>query len=407
LTTLFIRLPARADGEGSLSRFALVADSGAIDQQGAGMLRGLGDLVAASRRVVLLLAATDVTMLQVKAPPLSAVRLKAALPSLVEEQVLGDPADCVLMVAPAQSADGLRSVAVVQRSWLEPLVRAVLALGARGVSALPAQLCLPLLPGNVSACVSQSEIVVRDGLYHGLGLAIASTPELALQTARALAGDAPLTLYVPAEELGQYQVLAGEVEAGPAITLEADLWQHWIAGSRTTTLDLVPGLGAAGARATDWQRWRWPIRLALLALVVNLVGLNYQWLQLKREADAIRQANLQIYRAAFPKDTVIQDPVVQMRANIARAKAAGGQVGTDEFTYLAAAFGEAARALPRPVAVVSVDYRERALSVKVKPESADPGVVATLSSALAGRGLGLTAASPLTWQIRNTAGAKP
>jgi general secretion pathway protein L len=404
LTTLYIRLPARADGEGGLSRFALVADSGAIEQQGAGMLRGLGDLVAASRRVVLLLAATDVTMLQVKAPPLSAVRLKAALPSLVEEQVLGDPADCVLTVAPAQSADGLRSVAVVQRSWLEPLVRTVLAIGARQVTALPAQLCLPLLPGNVSACVSQSEIVVRDGLYHGLGLAIASTPEMALQTTRALAGDAPLTLYVPFEELGQYQALA--VEAGPAITLEADLWQHWIAGSHTTSLDLVPGLGAAGARATDWQRWRWPIRLALLALVVNLAGLNYQWFQLKREADALRQANLQIYRAAFPKDTVIQDPVLQMRANIARARAAGGQVGSDEFTYLAAAFGEAARALPRPVAVTSLDYRERALSVKVKPESADPGVVATLTSALAGRGLGLTSAAPATWQIRNT-GAKP
>ena len=404
MTTLYIRLPARADGEGGLSRFALVADSGAIDQQGEGLLRGLGDLVAASRRVVLLLAASDVTLLQVKAPPLSALRLKAALPSLVEEQVLGDPADCVLMVAPAQSDAGLRSVAVVQRAWIESLVRGVLALGARAVSALPAQLCLPLLPGHVSACVSHADIVVRDGLYHGLGLAIASTPDMALQTARALAGDAPLTLYVPGEELGQYQALA--LDAGPAITLEADTWQHWIAGSKTTTLDLVPGLGAAGARATDWQRWRWPIRLALLALAVNLAGLNVQWLQQRREASALRQANLQIYKAAFPKDTVIQDPVLQMRANITRAKAAGGQAGTDEFTYLAAAFGEAARALPRPVAVASLDYRERALSVKIKPESVDPGVVASLNAALAGRGLGLTEAAPATWQVRNT-GAKP
>ena len=171
-------------------------------------------------------------------------------------------------------------------------------------------------------------------------------------------------------------------------------------------LDLVPGLGAAGTRATDWQRWRWPIRLALLALLVNLAGLNMQWLQQRREASALRQANLQIYKAAFPKDTVIQDPVLQMRANIARAKAAGGQAGTDEFTYLAAAFGEAARALPRPVAVASLDYLERALSVKIKPESVDPGVVASLNAALAGRGLGLSETAPATWQVRNT-GAKP
>jgi general secretion pathway protein L len=404
LTTLYIRLPARADGDGALARFALVADSGAIDQQGEGVLRGLGDLVAGSRRVMLLLAAADVTMLHVKTPPLSAARLKAALPSLVEEQVLGDPAECVLSVAPAQSADGMRSVAVVQRSYLEALVRSMLALGARSVAALPAQLCLPLLPGHVSAAIGHSEIVLRDGLYHGLGLAMASTPETALQTVRALAGDAPLTLYVPATELGEYQALAAE--AGPAITLEVDGWAHWIAGSKTTTLDLVPALGAAGARATDWQRWRWPLRLALLALVVNLAGLNIQWLRMQREADATRLAMLQTFKAAYPKETVIQDPVAQMRMNIARARAGSGQVGPDEFTYLAAAFGEATRGLPRPLSVATLDYRERALTVKVKPESADPGVVSLLKGALAARNLGLTESAPATWQIRNT-GAKP
>ncbi len=404
MTTLYIRLPARADGEGALSRFALVADSGAIEQQGEGVLRGLGDLVAASRRVVLLLAAVDVTLLHVKTPPLSGARLKAALPSLVEEQVLGDPAECVLSAAPAQSADGMRSIAVVQRAWLEPLVRAMLTLGARAVTALPAQLCLPLEPGHVSGAIGHSEITLRDGLYHGLGLAMTSTPEVALQTVRALAGDAPLTLYVPAAELGEYQALAAE--AGPAITLEEDRWEHWIAGSKTTTLDLVPALGSAGARATDWQRWRWPIGLALLALIVNLAGLNIQWLRMKREADATRLAMLQTFKAAYPKETVIQDPVAQMRLNLARAKASSGQVGADEFTYLAAAFGEAARALPRPLGVASVDYRERALSVKIKPESADPGVVSQLKAALAARNLSLTESAPATWLIRNT-GAKP
>jgi general secretion pathway protein L len=404
LTTLYIRLPARADGEGALARYALVSASGAIDQQGEGVLRGLGDLVAASRRVVLLLAGVDVTMLHVKTPPLSGARLKAALPGLVEEQVLGDPADCVLTAAPAQSDDGMRSIAVVQRAYLEPLVRTVLALGAHSVAALPAQLCLPLQPGRVSGAIGASELTLRDGLYHGLGLAMASTPEVALQTVRALAGDAPLTLYLDPAQLGQYQALI--VDADPAITVEADSWQHWVAGSKTTTLDLVPALGAAGARATDWQRWRWPLRLSLLALIVNLVGLNVQWLRMKREADAIRLEMLQTFRAAYPKDTVIQDPVAQMRMNLARAKAASGKVGPDEFLFQAAAFGEAARALPRPVTVASIDYRERALSVKVKPESADPGVVSALKGALATRNLGLTESAPATWLIRNT-GAKP
>ncbi|MGZ8358285.1 MAG: type II secretion system protein GspL, partial [Telluria sp.] len=121
MSTLYIRHPARAQGEHALARFALVADGGKVVQQGEGALRNMTDVVAASRRVVLILAASDVTLLQVKAPPLSSARLKAALPGLVEELVLGDPAECVLVAAPLAAPDGTRSVAVVQREWFEPV----------------------------------------------------------------------------------------------------------------------------------------------------------------------------------------------------------------------------------------------------------------------------------------------
>jgi general secretion pathway protein L len=404
LSTLYIRLAARAEGEGALARFALVADGGSLAQQGEGALRGLGDLVAASRRVLLLLAAADVTLLNVKVPPLSAARLKGALPGLVEEHILGDPSECVLVAAPAQSDDGMRAIAVVQRAWFEPLVRALLAQGARSVAALPAQLCLPLQPGNVTGAIGAGEITLRHGLYQGLGLAIDSPPGVTLQTARALAGDAPLTLYLPPGQLGEYQALASD--AGPGITLEPDAWEHWIAGSKTTSLDLVPALGSAGAKARDWRRWRWPLRLAALAVIVNLAGLNIEWLRLKREAEAVRLGMLQTFKATYPKETVILDPLAQMRKNIALAKAAAGQASGDEFTYLAAAFGEAARAAGRAPAIDALDYRERALNVKVKPESVDPALLKQIQAALAARKLSLTEAAPATWQIRNAGGAK-
>ena len=121
MTTLYIRYPAKASIEHGAAQscpFALVGDGGNLLQQGAAALGNLADLVASARRVVLLLAASDVTLLRVKVPPLSAARLKAALPNLVEEQVLGDPADCVLAVAPAVDSSGMRTVAVVQRAWL-------------------------------------------------------------------------------------------------------------------------------------------------------------------------------------------------------------------------------------------------------------------------------------------------
>ena len=405
MTTLYIRHPARADGDGALAQFALVADGGALIQQGEGALKSMGDVVAASRHVVLLLAAADVTLLHVKVPPLSNARLKVALPSLVEEQVLGDPDDCVLVAAPADGADGLRTIAVAQRGWLEAAVKALLAQGARAVAALPAQLCLPMAPGNVAGAIGPGGITLRHGQYHGLGLALAGEPESALQTARALAGDAPLTLYVPPQQLGEYQALCAE--AGPGVALEPDHWAHWIAGSKSTGFDLVPGLGAAGSQSRDWQRWRWPLRIALLAVLVNIAALNYQWLRLKREADATRQAMVQTYRAAYPKETVLSSNLErQMRQKIALAKASRGQLSPAEFTYQAAAFGEAARTLGRMPELASLAYRDSALTVKPKPDTADPAAGGQLKSALTPRGLELTDPGNGTWVLRAAGGRR-
>jgi general secretion pathway protein L len=159
LTTLYISYPARAAAadHGAACGYALVGDGGNVMQQGAGALGKLGDLVASSRKVVLLLAAADVTLLRVTVPPLSGGRLKAAIPNLVEEQLLGDPAECAFALGPVQPGSAERTVAVVQRAWLDVLVKALVQQGARVVAAVPAQLCLPLAPGGVSAALVNDE----------------------------------------------------------------------------------------------------------------------------------------------------------------------------------------------------------------------------------------------------------
>jgi general secretion pathway protein L len=398
LTTLYIRHPARAEGEGALCNFALAGDNGVIGQTGVGALRNLGDLVAAARRVVLIVSAADVTLLSVRTPPLSGNRLKAALPGLVEEHVLGDPLDAVLVAGP-QQPDGTRPVAVVQRDWLEPQVRLLLAQGARAITALPAQLCLPLQPGSVTAAIAAGELTMRQSQFQGLGLALDGSPAAALQTARALAGDAPLVLYVPHEQLGEYQAIL--LDAGPGIAIEQEDWAHWISGSKSTAFDLIPGLGAAGAAQQDWARWRWPIRLALLVLVINLAALNYQWLRMRGEANGIKQSMTQTFKSVYPNTPAI-DPVAQMQQNISRARATTGELAHDEFNYLAAAFGEATQTVGRPLGITSIEYRERALTVRVKPDTADPSLTSQLKTALAGRGLSLEESAPATWLVRST-----
>jgi general secretion pathway protein L len=409
LTTLFIRYPAKASvdsGAAQTCPFALVGDGGNLLQQGAAPLGNLADLVASSRRVVLLLAAPDTTLLRVKAPPLSAAKLKAALPALVEEQVLGDPADCVL-AATVEDSEGLRTVAVVQRAWLEVLVKALLAQGAHAVSVVPSQLCLPFQPGAVSATLLQGDagfdLILRQSQFEGLGLTLPAQPQAALQTLRALAGDQPVTLYLNQAQKAQFEPLAAEVEH---LTLEEDHWQHWIAASRSAGLDLAPALGASGSSARAWQRWRWPLRIAVVALLINVIGMNIEWMRLKNEAKAVDQAMKQTFKSVYPKEPLIAAPLDQMTRNIRFAKANSGEVGADEFVNLSASFGEALSVLPRRDIIATLEYKDHALVVKVKPNTVDAAAVAQLRSALTGRKLDLQEPTPGSWKIVPAAGGK-
>jgi general secretion pathway protein L len=409
LTTLFIRYPAKASvdsGAAQTCPFALVGDGGNLLQQGAAPLGNLTDMVAAARRVVLLLAASDTTLLRVKAPPLSAAKLKAALPALVEEHVLGDPADCVL-AATAEDSEGLRTVAVVQRAWLDVLVKALLAQGAHAVSAVPSQLCLPFQPGAVSATLLQGDagydLVMRQSQHEGLGLTLPAQPLAALQTLRALAGEQPVTLYLHASQMAQFAPLAVEVSH---LTLEEDHWAHWVAAARGAGLDLVPALGASGSSARAWQRWRWPLRIAVLALLVNVVGMNIEWMRLKNQAKVVTQSMTQTFKSVYPKEPLVAAPMDQMARNVRLAKANSGQTGADEFVTLSAAFGEALGALPRRDIIATLEYKDRALVVKVKPNTVDAAAAAQLRAALAGRNLDMQESTPGSWKIIPVAGGK-
>jgi hypothetical protein len=90
-------------------------------------------------------------------------------------------------------------------------------------------------------------------------------------------------------------------------------------------------------------------------------------------------------------------------SNIALAKADGGEAGADEFTALSAALGEALAVLPRRDIIATLEYRERALLLKVKPNMVDAAALGQLRAALAARKLDLVESSAGSWQIRAAA----
>lgn len=415
MSTLYIRHPSKAASDADTvlepppCLFALVADNGVIEREGSAALAALSDAIRQARRVVLLLAASDVSLLRVKVPPLSAARLKAALPNLVEDQLMSDPADCVFVAGPL--SDGLRTVAVVQRAWLERLSNTLTAQGARQLTVLPAQLCLPFQAGAATAaiaeCAHETDITLRLSQQDGVGLSVTAAGAAAMQEViaalRTIVPQAPLTVYVPPASMRPYQQIASDA-GDPALNVLPDSWAHWVSGAKNLALDLMAGLGASAGPQIDWRPWRWPLGLALLLILVNLFGLNLDWLRMKREANLLRAGMTQTFQSTFPKEHVIVDPMAQMRQKLAAAKHDAGQLAADDFTALAATFGDAWTSVMQSrkgavPAIATLEYRERSLLVRFKPGADVP--TTEMTAALAARNAALAQTSAGVWQIRS------
>ncbi len=424
MTTLYIRLFSRAAAEQAepwstaSCAYAVAEDAGGgrlrVAREGQTQLVDLIDVMARARQVVLLLAPSDVTLLQIKVPPMSAARLKVALPNLVEEHLMGAVDECVI-VAGAPTA-GTRTVAVVQQDWLEKLRALFDNLGARQLQALPSQLCLPWEAGTVSAALMEEgsaiELTLRLGEQAGMGLAIepassAEAPAEVLATLDALVPEQAIVLYVRPEQAELYQSAAQAAGwATERLSVQPDDWSRWLVAASQTRLDLMPGLAPSGSTQFNWRPWRWPLVLGGLLVATNVAALNIEWLRLKGEADDLRASLTQIYRTAYPRDTVVVDPVAQMRQKIVAAKG-GGQGGPNGFSALTAGFAQAwQQAVPQgqDQAIAALEYREGSLLVRLKPDAPDQAEAvqaALLSQQLA---LEVTPAEDgsIVWTIRSS-----
>jgi general secretion pathway protein L len=298
LTTLTLRLPSRhaakamPDWRNQALAFALSSREGKLLRSGAASLTELAPQIAQVQRVVLLLAASDVTLLRMPVPPMTAARLKAALPALVEDRLITDTADCVLVATP--ESHGMRSIAVLERSWLHSVVTTVRALGARQLVALPLQLALPLPVQGAAAAVTamqnQIELAVRLSAYEGMGLPMVPTDAegiVEIEVCRALlalAAQQTLALSVPAARLDAYRQAAHSLaQEGMQISVEEDNWQQLAQAADHIAFDLMAGLENTASGVVNWSRWRWPLALAAALLLLVWLWLIDPALQGRRQ----------------------------------------------------------------------------------------------------------------------------
>lgn len=361
-----------------------------VERVGCHALQDIHALIRNAQQVIVLVAATDVTVVNMSIPPLPLSKLRAALPNSIEDKLLANVADSVVVCSTTTHSDGTRGVAVANRAWLDKVAQTLRELGAQRIRILPEQLCLASANNGVNVALGETEtgiaLTLRLSEQTGMGITLRSPDEL-LATLRAIVPVATIHLYVATAAVSRYQTLLAQDEA---IEVGADNGTQWQANLNAP--DFISGLDNASSSRWNWQPWRWPLALAGAVLFINIAGLNFDWWQKNREAKNLNATIKQIYLTAYPNEKIILDPLLQMRQKVAAA-----QGSADDFSRLMAEFGQAwARDYPAST-ISNIEYHDHSLSVHLKSELAP----AAMQSALATRGLTLDATTNMVWQIRS------
>lgn len=416
-STLYLQLPSRTVAA-SLDtwldhawHYCLASDKQVLES-GHKNIAALTHLGVSAQRLVLLVAASDVSFFSVKVPPIPFAKIKLALPNLLEEQVLSDPSE--LLFIPSPPHEGVSQVAVVAKAWMEQVFAAVRGLGINHVNAYSlaqsiggasdvAILSLEsALPGQAvfdfalrpSLAMTSEEVpagVSLDWRAQQEGLGAQTLAAAVQQAAQLLVPEAEFVLCCEAQMESALQA-SGELSAlQPRLQkIQKFDWQIKIAGLNAASLDLFSNLRVEGKNSIDWKRWRWSMGLSTLIVLVAILGLNSEWWKLQREYDAVRKSIMTTYKTAFPNETVIRDPMAQLQQKLNAARKLTGQSSNDDFLVLAAQFAQVwdmVLGAQMSATVGNVEYREK--SLWVTPKSMADVSVDRLRAALKEKNLSL------------------
>lgn len=403
---LLVFVPARRDWPGgargtlgptNVVRFLAVGVDGSTEQGEAQLAR-----LPQSRSVEIVFDALDVYTATIDAPRLSEARLRQALPNLVEESMLGDPADYHFAWTPLRRGDGAApegapdatrlSVSAVDRATLARTLEALRLAQLEPRAAYSEIYTLPHPAGGmVAARVHAGRAVLRTGTDQALPIDIDESAAVALRLAARQLGFSRLRVYGDdADALAATCTALGlQVErAGRALDAEA-------AGDPVNLLQgaYAPAgsFGLAGRLATRLTRdgaWKAPAAWLGACALISIAGVNALWVKLGAQYDDVRQSMQHEFRDAFPGETTVVDELAQARRALGVLRARAGRPSSDDFSVLnAQALQVFANA---PVGIVSaIDYADGAYVLRFTPGSVDS---AALRNTLQGRALaqGLT-----------------
>ena len=350
-----------------------VAASGAVRQ---GSQRGL-DGLASAEEVIVWIPAAEALLLHARLPTRSGAKIAQALPYALEEQLIDPPER--LHFAFTREADGGLAVAVTNRERMDRWLSALAAAGLEATRLAPVTLSLPLADRAWTLSFALGEMALRSGVHSGFGGPMESRPpawlHAALAEARSESRAPERILLVDAPE--DLDVAAWR----EALGLPLEAMRHGEAAVPAAPLDLLQQRYAPRGRMSALWRGYVPAAGLLAAwLVATLVFDAFEWARLSFAARAGEQEMRALLLKSFPDTRAILDPAAQMRRGRDALSAGSGVAAAEDMLALLARVGPAIERESR-VRVQSIEYGERALTIRLASSQADAESLARRLSA--------------------------
>jgi general secretion pathway protein L len=360
-------------GRGSLSAASVVGYAG-IDasQQQCSAGDAPLSLLPKALSVDLLFDVSDEFTALLDAPRMSEARLRQALPSLVEERLLTDAADCHLayQIEAVEGNLARVGVAAIDRVTLTRALEAAAEAGVRPRSAYSALYAIPAPSGGtLSVRVSRGRGTVRTAEHSGFAFDVDSEP--------------PAALSIAVQQLDIKRILAYGRDAAKLLPFAAQLRVQVVDSKRDFDIaSIASAINLLQGRFAPAGRFGMPTIAALVRsdqlkpllawaavwLAIFVVGLNAYRFKLESETHALRSSMQTAFRSAFPSEAMVE-PVAQTQRHLRELRARAGQSSPDDFSVLNAQAAQLLSSAPVG-ALAGIEYRDAALTLKFKPGAA-------------------------------------
>jgi general secretion pathway protein L len=386
---LLVRLPSGAD---DVPTWAAADAAGALlPLPASDTAEGSPAVVAAGRRVALLVPAADVTLF---APPLPAgneARLQQLAPFALEEQVSQDVELLHFAVGMRDGQSGQVPVAVVDRDRMQKWLAQAADLGLEPRAMYAESDLAPLLPGHVTLLFTDGQLLLRDDRTHPMALP-ADDPELALTAllgAERQLADTHLAVYASPEDWPRLEAGIESLRERVA-SLKVQLFAGGVLGlyaqgiASTAPVNLMQGEFKVQTKSGNaWLRWRTAAALLAGLLILHAAGTLWELRQLRQASAELDESIARVYGTIFPGQQLGPAPRLALEARLQQV--AGADSPRGELMPLLAALA-AARANVPVAALDSLTYKPGTLQLKLS--APDAATLEQFSQALRAGGYG-------------------